>query len=249
MVMSYFLLSRNRQNDELDLITRVVYDSQQEALRALSLELSRPEFQHDGFDFCIGYMDATIPVLVVFPAAPEEHLPPEPPEPLLVPVPPQPLVTPLQDSPVPYEESDAILEKIIEQSEAEGIKAPESVVFAVDSWPWESDAKTIEATEPLSEAVQEESDAAYVFDPLEEPSVDSDALLPGKAKVSVLEDLTIVTPGSLDSNMEASQPIFAKEPSAPRPDPQCADCVYVSTCPNKEGADPVTCGNFQWKVV
>ncbi|MDO8986687.1 MAG: hypothetical protein Q7V14_00485, partial [Coriobacteriia bacterium] len=28
----------------------------------------------------------------------------------------------------------------------------------------------------------------------------------------------------------------------------CDDCVYVNTCPNQEGLDPATCGNFQWKT-
>jgi hypothetical protein len=27
----------------------------------------------------------------------------------------------------------------------------------------------------------------------------------------------------------------------------CNDCVYVETCPHKEGSDPRTCGSFQWK--
>jgi hypothetical protein len=27
----------------------------------------------------------------------------------------------------------------------------------------------------------------------------------------------------------------------------CDDCVYVQTCPHKEGSDPRTCGSFQWK--
>lgn len=29
----------------------------------------------------------------------------------------------------------------------------------------------------------------------------------------------------------------------------CDDCVYVNTCPNQDGRDPATCGNFQWKSV
>lgn len=29
----------------------------------------------------------------------------------------------------------------------------------------------------------------------------------------------------------------------------CEDCVYVNTCPNKEGMDPSKCGNFQWRSV
>lgn len=29
----------------------------------------------------------------------------------------------------------------------------------------------------------------------------------------------------------------------------CDDCVYVNTCPNRDGLDPSSCGNFQWKSV
>ena len=302
--MSYFLLRRNRHNGELDLVTRIVYDTQQEAMKALSIESSSPEFHHEDFDYCLCYLDASIPVLIVAPGAtPEEPLAAEPAEPaehLLAPVPPQPLVTPLQDAeepqvasdaprdePTPYEESDAVLDEIIEQAgneetepaepveeaslsdalkraasqlEAEGIKAPESVVSTVESWPWESDTKNpaseepakvslSEGPEPLAEPADEKADAAYVFDPLEEPSVDSDTLLPDRVRGSVLEDLTIVTPDLPDSDEPEDRKTPAPESFAPGPDVQCDDCVYVSTCPNKEGADPISCGNFQWKVV
>jgi len=305
--MSYFLLRRNRHDGELDLVTRVVYDTQQEAMQALSAESSSPGFHHEDFDFCLCYLDAAIPVLIVAPqAAPAEPLVAEPTEPaepveptehLLVPVPPQPLVTPLQDAekasavpdtphdePVPYEESDAVLDEIIEQAkseaaepveetslsdalkraanqlESEGIKAPESVVSTAESWPWESDTKTSASEEPakasaseepesLAEPADEKADAAYVFDPLEEPSVDSDTLLPDRTRGSVLEDLTIVAPDIPVLGGDEDQAASTPESSAPGPDAQCDDCVYVSTCPNKEGADPVTCGNFQWKAV
>ncbi len=57
--------------------------------------------------------------------------------------------------------------------------------------------------------------------------------------VSVLDDLTIVTPDS--------------EPPVPSPTDNegqfltCDDCVYVATCPNKDESSPDNCGNFQWK--
>ena len=29
----------------------------------------------------------------------------------------------------------------------------------------------------------------------------------------------------------------------------CDDCVYVNTCPNQDGLNPSSCGNFQWKSI
>ena len=38
-------------------------------------------------------------------------------------------------------------------------------------------------------------------------------------------------------------------PGSDLADLTCEDCVYVNTCPNKEGLDPSKCGNFQWRSV
>jgi len=41
----------------------------------------------------------------------------------------------------------------------------------------------------------------------------------------------------------------AGSPGSDLADLTCEDCVYVNTCPNKEGLDPSKCGNFQWRSV
>ncbi|MDZ4178307.1 MAG: hypothetical protein U1E29_03590, partial [Coriobacteriia bacterium] len=64
---------------------------------------------------------------------------------------------------------------------------------------------------------------------------------------SVLADLAIVTGGV--SEIDGISPEDAG-PAAPMAGSlTCDDCVYESTCPNKEGSAPATCGNFQWKSV
>lgn len=66
----------------------------------------------------------------------------------------------------------------------------------------------------------------------------------------------------IDSILADLGPVETPEPAqaaAPEPvstegetsieDLTCDDCVYVNTCPNKEGLDPAKCGNFQWRSV
>jgi hypothetical protein len=64
---------------------------------------------------------------------------------------------------------------------------------------------------------------------------------------SVLADLAIVTGGVAEVDDVASGDAVPVPPLAGSL--TCDDCVYESTCPNKEGSAPATCGNFQWKSV
>ncbi len=57
--------------------------------------------------------------------------------------------------------------------------------------------------------------------------------------VSVLDDLTIVTPDADSTDSSSSD---SAESTL-----TCDDCVYVTTCPNKDESTPDNCGNFQWK--
>lgn len=88
----------------------------------------------------------------------------------------------------------------------------------------------------------------------ERPGADA---VPAAAETdSALEDPTVIA--AADS--ELSDFILDLEDSAPGSDAPgyegseadltgmtCDDCVYVQTCPHKEGSDPRTCGSFQWK--
>lgn len=54
----------------------------------------------------------------------------------------------------------------------------------------------------------------------------------------------------LDSEPAAPMPPGYSAPSEDHKDMSgmtCEDCVYVSTCPNKDERDPSSCGSFQWK--
>ena len=61
---------------------------------------------------------------------------------------------------------------------------------------------------------------------------------------SILADLGPVETPALAAEA-AGEPLAAGSPTDGL---TCDDCVYVNTCPNQEGLDPATCGNFQWKT-
>ncbi|MDP2232746.1 MAG: hypothetical protein Q8K89_03850 [Actinomycetota bacterium] len=61
---------------------------------------------------------------------------------------------------------------------------------------------------------------------------------------SILADLGPVETPALTAEA-AVEPLAAGSPTDGL---TCDDCVYVNTCPNQEGLDPATCGNFQWKT-
>lgn len=90
----------------------------------------------------------------------------------------------------------------------------------------------------------------------------------GDERESILADLeAIEVPTAVPSPPpEPAEPAVDIEPQQPEPpsfaglEPTvaddtdlaaltCDDCVYVNTCPNKEGSEPASCGTFQWKSV
>lgn len=124
--------------------------------------------------------------------------------------------------------------------------------------------------EPVVEPEAVAEAPAYVPDPFEEPAADPGDFL----KVQIGEDSsamgrTVV----MGAYAEESEPAAEDAPVA-ESDTEidsmladlgavnaeasggsdlssltCEDCVYVNTCPNKEGMDPSKCGNFQWRSV
>lgn len=168
------------------------------------------------------------------------------------------------------------LKRAADTLESEGIQAPASVGPAEpEPWPWESEREEVlpGQLDPLEESSVDADPllpAALPDDvvlpprpvimgdypetpnepvgsepPLSAETFVESAALPievGQASphpVSVLDDLTIVSPDSEPAATSSSdnEELFLT----------CDDCVYVTTCPNKDESSPSNCGNFQWK--
>ncbi|PKQ17396.1 MAG: hypothetical protein CVT67_00915 [Actinobacteria bacterium HGW-Actinobacteria-7] len=94
--------------------------------------------------------------------------------------------------------------------------------------------------EPPSDAspMAQISEPMGVAEPMSEPSASGD----GSADASGISDFIL----DLETTAAADAPGYEGSP-ADLTEMTCNDCVYVETCPHKEGSDPRTCGSFQWK--
>lgn len=116
--------------------------------------------------------------------------------------------------------------RAVEAGEADG-PLPESAM----TWPWDKPSSEGETAAP--EAVVEGSvditEAPGSFRVVGQPGPGGDTLseVPGP---DASGDERVYEPGAL--NMQQYT---------------CADCVYVSTCPNRDQKAPTECGSFQWK--
>jgi hypothetical protein len=59
--------------------------------------------------------------------------------------------------------------------------------------------------------------------------------------------LTALEPAPANEGVEVDANVERATDSGSMDDYVCDDCVYVSTCPNKDQRLPKDCGSFQWK--
>jgi len=97
-------------------------------------------------------------------------------------------------------------------------------------------AVVVEPTPPVgSEVIDTTPPVAPVSDPPETLSADAEV------ESDFILDLDPIAPVAVPQGYEVS------ESSAEIAAMSCDDCVYVTTCPNKDERDPSSCGSFQWK--
>lgn len=103
-------------------------------------------------------------------------------------------------------------------------------------------------TESMGMGETDEDAAAPVT---EASSDDISAFILDLGSVSEIPEMAATEPAAdLPAEIPAEEP--APEPLAPSkaallPGVTCDDCVYETTCPNKDGRTPQQCGSFQWK--
>ena len=110
--MGFFLLGRDRNSDELRLLTSDLVETSEAALERLSVLVSTPEIRSLELDYFIGNFAAATPVLLVVPAQPEA-LPVEG-------------DAGVWETPISYSESDAVLEEILSEAIIEVPVEPEA---------------------------------------------------------------------------------------------------------------------------
>ncbi len=108
------------------------------------------------------------------------------------------------------------------------------------------------------EVVAEEPDVDVPAPPVEEADVVSDVVeVPGVEQDSdlggILADLETIeeptTPGPEATMPQGDKPETLDAEDEASSELTCEDCVYVTTCPNKDDLEPSSCGTFQWKSV
>jgi len=152
---------------------------------------------------------------------------------------------PESPAPVPIDEPENPV--ALQIDEPQGPQAASEVVVPSVEPPWERDSTVLETAlpqpddSPVGGLLGEGSDF-IVLD--SNPSF----LESGPADADMGEVTTATDPDQMGSN-ESSM----NEPVAPIGDPlqlsdyTCEDCIYLDTCPNRDGRRPEDCGSFQWK--
>ncbi len=151
--------------------------------------------------------------------------------------------------PNPFEEPAVDGDTLLPTHEDDEVAFPQPVIMGAyaetDQQPEDSPVVTAEETPaeeipieetPIEETVEAEPPAG---EPAAEESPDS---VVDSELESVLADLEVV-----EEPTTASPDAAVGQTSADMRTLTCGDCVYVKTCPNKEGLEPSSCGNFQWR--
>lgn len=126
------------------------------------------------------------------------------------------------------------------------------------AWPWGTGSAETEAGDQPQETVSQSDAPADVPESIVEAPIEltSAAIEPVAVSASEPSDNQRSTEPESDFILDlepdgtAAQPPGYSTPSDSHEEMSgmtCEDCVYVSTCPNRDERDPSSCGSFQWK--
>jgi len=174
----------------------------------------------------------------------------------------------------PEPDAEVATEPVAEPAVSEGADAAwpwDTASATASEEPSSADESTDVVDVPAGDTPAAADVSAFVPDPFEEPATDPGDYL----KVQIGDDSssmgrTVVMGAYAEETAAEPEPQAASgtdteidsmladlgrvgdagdSPGSDLADLTCEDCVYVNTCPNKEGLDPSKCGNFQWRSV